>query len=110
AVDAALEHRLQRLVGGVAEIEAQIVAEQEAPARAARQTLKQAGQAVDVLAVDLDQRERVWALLVDPPVNCLDQRALAHAARAPQERVVGRPTGGEALRVVEQDVAYPLDP
>ena len=36
ALDAALEHRLQRLVGGVAEIEAEVVAEQQKAALAAR--------------------------------------------------------------------------
>ena len=40
----------------------------------------------------------------------LDQRALAGAARAPQQHVVGREPGREPLGVVEQNVAHPVDP
>ena len=39
----------------------------------------------------------------------LDQRGLAHAARAPQQRVVGGQAVGEALGVLDQDVAHPVD-
>jgi hypothetical protein len=37
------------------------------------------------------------------------QRALAGAARPPQQDVVRREAGGEPLRVVEQDVAHAVD-
>ncbi len=50
------------------------------------------------------------ALGVDRGMHRLDQRALAHAARAPQQRVVGGQPVGEAPRVGEQDVAHPVDP
>ena len=39
----------------------------------------------------------------------LDQRRLAHAARAPQQGVVGRQALGEAARVVEQLLGGPVD-
>ena len=39
----------------------------------------------------------------------LDQRRLAHAARAPQKHVVGGQAGGETLGVVDQDVAHAVD-
>ena len=38
-----------------------------------------------------------------------DQRRLAHAARAPQQRVVGRQARGEALGVLDQHVAHAVD-
>ena len=43
-------------------------------------------------------------------VRRLDQRRLAHAARAPQQRVVGRQAAREALGVLDQEVAHPVDP
>ena len=39
----------------------------------------------------------------------LDQRRLAHAARAPQQRVVGRQPAREALGVLDQHVAHAVD-
>ena len=58
--------------------------------------------------MDLDQRQARGRSRVDRRVHRLDQRGLAHAARAPQHGVVGRQAGGEAQRVVEQDLAQPL--
>src|SRR4029079_8131610 len=98
-----------RLVGGIAAVEAEVVAEQEATARARRQALEQSREVSDVLAMDLDEGERASPLGVDLAMDRLDQRALAHAARAPEESVVGRPAGREAAGVVEQDVAHPID-
>ena len=45
---------------------------------------------------------------VDRRVRCLDQRALAGAARAPQQHVVGRQPGGETLGILDEDVAHPV--
>ncbi len=45
----------------------------------------------------------------DGGVSGLDERRLAHAARAPQQHVVGREAVGEAARIVEKDVANPVD-
>ena len=59
--------------------------------------------------MDLDQRQGVRLGFVDRGVRRLDERALAGAARAPQQHVVGRQPGGEPLGVVEQDVADPVD-
>ena len=58
--------------------------------------------------MNLDQRQARSAT-VDLGVHRLDQGTLAHAAGAPQERIVGRQAGGEAVRVVEQNVAHPVD-
>ena len=105
ALDAAFEHRLERLVGGVVAVERQIVAEHEEAVRRAAQQRHQVGQALDVLAVDLDelQRRRSGAeRRVDRGVRGLDQRGLAHAARAPQQRVVGRQAAREALGVLDR--------
>jgi hypothetical protein len=59
--------------------------------------------------VDLDQHQLVGVLGVDRFVDRLDQRALAHAARAPEQRVVGGQAGGEAPRVLEQQIALAGD-
>ncbi len=61
--------------------------------------------------MDFDQLETaVDALLaVDGGVRRLDQRRLAHAPRAPEQRIVGGQAAGEALRVFDQKVAHPVD-
>ncbi len=46
---------------------------------------------------------------VDIGVRGLHQRGLAHAARAPKQRVVGGQAAGESRRVLEQRVAHPVD-
>src|SRR5205814_5504893 len=60
-------------------------------------------------AVDLDECERVRMHIVDGGVRRLDERALAGAAGAPQQDIVGREPGGEPLGVVEQNVADAVD-
>ena len=47
---------------------------------------------------------------IDQMMRRLDQRALAHAARAPQQGVVGGQPLGKAARVLDQDVAREVDP
>ena len=61
--------------------------------------------------MDFDQLERSRSCIVavDLRVDGLDQRGLAHAARAPEEGVVGRQTTGEAGRVLLQGVAGAID-
>ena len=64
--------------------------------------------------MDFDQLELAGtpplaARCIDVGVDRLDQRGLAHAARAPEQRVVGRQTAREALGVLDQDVAHPVD-
>ena len=66
-------------------------------------------QALDVLAMDLDELELAAGLVVDEMMRGLDERALAHAARAPQQRVVGGQPLGEALGILDQDVARQID-
>ena len=39
----------------------------------------------------------------------LDQRRLAHAPRAPQKGIVGGQAAGEALGVLDQKIAHPID-
>ena len=46
---------------------------------------------------------------VDLGVHGLDQRGLAHAACAPEQRVVGRQAAREAQGVLEQDFALAFD-
>ena len=57
ALDAAFEHRLQRLVGGVLAVEGEVVAEHDEAARRIAD-LRAAPAGADVLAMDLDQRQR----------------------------------------------------
>jgi hypothetical protein len=61
--------------------------------------------------VNLDQLEPVGRLAVDIDAGMrgLDQRRLAHTARAPQQRVVGGQAIGKTLGVLDQDVAHPVD-
>jgi hypothetical protein len=65
---------------------------------------EEARQRGDVLAMDLDELQPT-----DLAMHGLDQRALAHAPRAPQERVVGGKAAGEALRIGKERVAHPAD-
>ncbi len=92
-------------------VEGQVVAEQHEAELRRLEDRHQLGQRVDVLAVDLDELERRFqaAVGVDRGVHGLHQRRFAHAAGAPQQRVVGRQAGGEAPGVVEQYVAHPVD-
>ncbi len=106
---AALERGLQGFVGGVVVVEGQVVAKQDETMRGSLEQGEQGGQRVDVLAVDLDQAQTGGVGRVDGGVRGLDQRRLAHAARAPQQHVVGRVAVGETLRVVDQDVAHTVD-
>src|ERR1700692_3079023 len=55
ALDAAFQHRLQRLVGGVVAVERQVVAEHDEMKARAAQPRHQQRQALDILAMDLDQ-------------------------------------------------------
>ena len=45
----------------------------------------------------------------DRRMRGFDQRRLAHAARAPQQRVVRRQAAREALGVLDQKIAHPID-
>ena len=114
-LDAAFEHGLERFVAGVFGFEREVVAEHdEAVGRPAHQR-HQVGQTFDVLAVDFDELERpVTAFApcvrnIDLRVHGLDQRRFAHAARSPQQRVVGRQPAREALRVLQQHIAHAVD-
>ena len=113
AFDAAFEYRLERFVARIVIVEGQVVAEhEEAELRGARDR-HQFGQALDILAVNFDQLERMLALggerHVDGGLRGFDERRLAHAARAPQQRIVGRQAIGKTLGVLDQHVADPVD-
>ena len=45
----------------------------------------------------------------DRGMRRLDQRRFAHAARAPQQRIIGRQAAGEALGIFDQEVAHAVD-
>ena len=109
ALDAAFQHRLQRLVGGVVPVERQVVAEHDEAVAGGAQVRQALGQRIDVLAVNLDELEIGLGLARTElqrrahfGVRRLHQRRLAHAARSPQQGVVGRQALGEAARVVEE--------
>jgi hypothetical protein len=110
AFDAALQRRLERLVAGIVLVEGKVVAEQDHPARTGAQDAQQSGQGVDILAMNLDQHQSIgaFARLVDLFMHRLDQAGLSHAARAPQQRIVGGQPLREMPRVGEQGVALVL--
>jgi hypothetical protein len=84
-LDAALQHRLQRLVGGIITVERQVVAEHDETKIRTAQQIHQCGEAFDILAVNLDQLQPVGRLArrVDAGMRRLHQRGFSHAARAP---------------------------
>ena len=111
-LDAALEHRLERLVRGVLGVEGEVVAEHEEAERRRAQQCHQVGQALDVLAVDLDELQQPRILAepgIDRGMSGLDERGLSHSPRAPQECVVGGEAARKALGVLDQDVAHAVD-
>src|SRR5262249_8575172 len=108
-LDAAVEHRLQRLVARILLVEREIVAEEEAAPAAAAQATEEAGKGGDILTMDFDQHPRARPRPVELAVHRLDERALAGAAGAPQKDVVGGKARGKAPRIVEQDVAHAVD-
>ncbi len=75
---------------------------------ASAQRAEEIGQRLDILAVDFDELQAA----ADPRQRAMhgfDQRGLAHAARAPEQRIVGRKPAGEALGVGEENVALEID-
>ena len=110
ALDPALQHRLERFVGGIVVVEREIVAEDDGAPAAVFDDGEQRRQRVDVFAMNFDQQDLVGLALVDVGMRRLYQGRLAHAASAPKQRVVGRQPIGETAGVVQQDIAHPLDP
>ena len=111
ALDPALERGLERLIGRIAGVERKVVAEDDKAVGRLAQRAHQRRQALDVLAMDLDQLEAAGdaLLAVDRGMRRLDQRRLAHAARAPQQRIIGGQGAREAAGVFDQEVAHPVD-
>src|SRR5262249_47968853 len=86
-------------------LEGKIVAEQdEAMLVRGTQVRKEMRKRSDVFAMNLDELEALHYAM-----HRLDQRALAHAACAPQQRIVGRKPAGETLCVGEQRIAHAVD-
>jgi hypothetical protein len=85
----------------------------EPPWLAAQQRHK-ARQPADVLAMNLDKFERLGIRRSGKPrIDCcmrgFDERGFAHAAGAPEERIVGREALCEALRIAEKNIASLVD-
>jgi len=74
---------------------------------------QQGGQGFDILAVDFNQLEPHRHVCPQPCVDSglrgLDQRRLAHAARAPEQHIVGRQAAREPLGVGDKLIADPVD-
>ena len=104
AFDAAFQHRLQRFIGSVIAVERQIVAKNDKAKVGNAQHVHQRRQAFDVLAICR------LAADVDIGMHGFHQRRLAHAARAPQQCIVGGKPIGKTLGILDQDVAHPVDP
>src|SRR3712207_9193375 len=58
ALDAALQHRLERFVRGVVAVEREVVAEHDEAVRVGAQQAHQLRKGLDVLAVDFDELHR----------------------------------------------------
>ncbi len=101
ALDAPFEHGLQRLIGGVVGIEGEIVAEEDEILRPAPQQSQKVGQGRQILAVNLDERQRTVDIPGDCRMDSLYQGALAHAPGAPEEGVVGGQAGSEPACVLK---------
>ncbi len=113
-LDAAFQDRFERFVGGVFGVERQIVAEHDKAMRRTACERHQRGQAVDILAVDFDQLERSGLAVaceggIDAGMCGLHQRRLAHAAGAPEQRVVGGQALCKALGILHQHVPDAVD-
>ena len=89
--------------------ERQVVTVKDEPMRRIAQMVQQPRHRGQVLALQLDQLE-IAKLGHQRAVDRLHQRGFPHAARAPQQRIVGRVPGGEAAGVLKQRVARPVDP
>ena len=77
---------------------------------ALRSSRHQIRQRLDVLAMNFDELEPGGGMRgADRRMGGLDQRGFAHAARAPQQRVVGRQAAREALGILDQKIAHPVD-
>ena len=61
------------------------------------------------ISISLSARCRLPRTIVDRGMHRLDQRRLAHAARAPEQRIVGRQAAREALGILHQRVAHAVD-
>ncbi len=89
-------------------VERQVVAEQDEPARRAAQQAQQPSDRGQILALDLDQFQ-LGHFGQHRGMRGLHQAGLAHAPRAPEQRVVGRVAAGELAGVLEQRVARAVD-
>jgi len=59
--------------------------------------------------MDLDESEAVIAAGIDRRVDGLDERALAGAARTPEQGIVGGPTIGKGCAIVDQQLLLTVD-
>ena len=97
--DRAVEDGLQRLVAGLALVEAQVVAVDDEALRPLGDQVHEVRQVGEVRLVHLDQAQ---ALVGEGVQAGLDQRAFARAARAGQQHVVGGAAGDELRGVAQQ--------
>ena len=94
--DRPIEHALEGLVGILAFLEGQVIAEQYEALGPSAHHLDDLGQVDEIGLVDLDQAQALRAVLIE---QGLDQGRLPGAAGTGQEHVVGAPSGQELARV-----------
>ena len=104
--DRAVERDLERLVARLRRLEREVVAEHDEPLRPPGDEIDDVREIDEVLLVDLDQAQ---ALAVEAVEERLDERALAGAARAGEQHVVGRPAGDELAGVALDQRLLPVD-
>ncbi len=109
-LDAAVQHRFQRLVIRILLLKREIVAEDDKPPVLHPQQVQQARQRADILPVDLDQHQPARQLGVHLRMHGLHQRRLAHPPGAPEHGVIRRQPGGEPPAVLQQNILLPSYP
>ena len=102
----AIQHALEHPVVALPGLERQVVAEQHEALPQTGQLLDDARQVGQLVALDLDQPQPIRGIFGQQRTH---QRRLAGAARAPQQRMVGRQPGDELAGVAPQLLALAVD-
>ena len=109
-LEATIENGLERLVAGFPDVKAQVIAEHDEAPRFAPDAAHQGREGVEVLPRDLDQHQPLKTLAFgNVAVDGFHQRTLAHAARAPKQRIIGAMAAGKLLGVAQKNILHGVD-
>uniref|UniRef100_A0A1I8ALD0 Secreted protein n=1 Tax=Steinernema glaseri TaxID=37863 RepID=A0A1I8ALD0_9BILA len=105
-LEGAVQHALEHAVVALPSLERQVIAEQHETLWQFVQLFHHPRQVRQVVTLDLDQAQPLWGVLCQQGTH---QRRLAGAARAPQQRVVGRHAIDELAGIAAQLFTLPVD-